>query len=67
MRLQLLEAFWRAAVLWAFLYYIAAEVYIAQIFTGICVVFLLANVLVITKPLSYPINLDNVTESPDEQ
>lgn len=66
MKLQLIDALWKTGLLWAFLYHIAAEVYVAEIFTGICLVFFVMNVRVITKPLSYPINQDDIIPTPEE-
>jgi hypothetical protein len=65
-KLQLLEAVWRAALLNAVLIWISSDVSQAQIFTALCLVFLVLNFMVITKPLSYPINLGVLPEAAED-
>lgn len=65
-KLQLIDALWKWALLWVFLYNVAGNLSMAGIFTVICLVCFVINVRVILKPLSYPINADTLIEPPEE-
>lgn len=66
-KLQLLDALWKWSLLAVFLYNVAGNIEMAGILMAISAVCLLMNIKIILKPLSYPINPENLIETPEAQ
>lgn len=64
-KLQLLDVIWKWALLGVFLYNVAGNITAAGVLVAICGFFLILNVRVVLKPLSYPISTEILVESPE--
>jgi hypothetical protein len=64
MKIQILDALWKCALLWTLLYAISGDETEIKVFSGLCLGLFIWYFLVIIKPLSYPIKLQQDT-SPD--